>query len=183
MIGHKGGQLVHVIKQRSTISARHHLSYVATAVLLFSICLMGCERRVWENSLDSPDQLGLAVVDALNQKNIKKLNELRVQKQEYLSWIYPAFPKSSFSPDFAWSNLNKKCNIGMKRWIDQYGGRNLSFVNIRFDKPTENYDGFQLLRGTVLTLQNSVGEKAELKILGSVVLMKNRYKLLSYDDG
>lgn len=71
----------------------------------------------------------------------------------------------------------------MKRWINQYGGRNLSFVNIRFDKPTQNYDGFQLLRGTILTLQNPAGKKAELKILGSVVMMKNRYKLLSYDDG
>ncbi len=183
MIGHKDGQFVNVIKQRHTISARCHLSNVATALLLFSICLIGCERRVWENSLDSPDQLGLAVIDAINQKDIEKLNQLRVQKQAYLSWIYPAFPKSSFSPDFAWENLNKKCNIGMKRWINQYGGRNLSFVNIRFDKPTQNYDGFQLLRGTILTLQNPAGKKAELKILGSVVMMKNRYKLLSYDDG
>jgi len=71
----------------------------------------------------------------------------------------------------------------MQRWIDQYGGSNFSFVNIRFDKPAENYDGFQLLRGTVLTLQNPVGQKAELKILGSVVMMNNRYKLLSFDDG
>ncbi len=183
MIGHKDGQFVNVIKQRCTISTRRYLSNVATALILFSISLIGCERRVWENSLDSPNQLGLAVVDALNQKDIKRLNQLRVQRQTYLSWIYPAFPKSSYPPDFAWANLNKKCNIGMQRWISQYGGSNLSFVNIRFDKPAENYDGFQLLRGTVLTLQNPVGQKAELKILGSVVMMNNRYKLLSFDDG
>ena len=144
---------------------------------------MGCQHQVWKNSLDSPDHLGLVVVDALNQKDIVQLNELRVQREEYLSWIYPSFPKSNFSPDFAWSNLNKKCYVGMKRWINRYGGLNLSFVNIRFDEPTESYDGFQLLRGTVLTLQNSAGQKGELKILGSVVMMDNRYKLLSYDDG
>ena len=175
---------MHETKQRSTtISTRCYLSYAATAVLLFSSCLIGCERRAWENSLDSPDQLGLAVVDALNQKNIEKLNELRVQRKEYLSWIYPAFPKSNFPPDFAWSNLNKKCNVGMRRWINRYGGLNLNFVNIRFDKPTESYKGFQLLRGTVLTLKNSEGQELNLKILGSVVLNGNRYKLLSYDDG
>ena len=167
----------------TTISAGCYLSYIAIAVLLFSSSLMGCQRRVWENSLDSPDQLGLAVVDALNRKDIVQLNELRVQKKEYLSWIYPAFPKSGFPPDFAWSNLNKKCNVGMRRWIDRFGGITLSFVNIRFDKPTVSYDGFQLLRGTVLTLQNSAGQKGELKILGSVVMKGNRYKLLSYDDG
>ena len=103
---------------------------------------------------------------------------MRVQQKEYVSWIYPAFPKSNFPADFAWSNLNKKCNVGMKRWIVRYGGNNLSFVNIRFDKPTESYDGFQLFRGTVLTLQNSAGQKGELKILDSVVMKGNRYKLL-----
>lgn len=175
---------MHGTKQCSTtISAGCYLSYIAIAVLLFSSSLIGCKHQVWENSHDSPDQLGLAVVDALNQKDIEKLNELRVEKKEYLSWIYPAFPKSNFPPDFAWSNLNKKCNVGMKRWIDRYGGLNLSFVNIRFDKPTESYNGFQLLRGTVLTLQNSAGQKGDLKILGSVVMKGNRYKLLSFDDG
>ncbi len=183
MIGQRVGQRVHVTKHHLAFSTRCNLSYVATAVLLFSICLMGCERRVWENSLDSPDQIGLAVVDALNQKDIVKLNELRVQREEYISWIYPAFPKSNFKPDFSWSNLNKKCNVGMRRWIDQLGGLNLSFVSIRFDKPTVSYYGFQLLHGTVLTIQNSAGEKHELDILGSVVVKNKRFKLLSYDDG
>ncbi len=159
-----------------------YLSYIAAAVLLFSCSLIGCERRTWENSLDSPDQLGLAVIDALNRKDIVRLNALRVQRQVYLSWIYPAFPKSGFPPEFAWANLNKRCNIGMRRWIERYGGLDLKFVNIRFDEPTKIYEGFQLLRGTVLTLQNTAGQKQVLKILGSVVVKNNRCKLLSYDD-
>lgn len=143
---------------------------------------MGCQRQVWENSLDSPDRIGLAVVDALNLKDIEKLDQLRVQRKEYISWIYPAFPKSGFSSDFAWSNLNKKCRVGMRRWIERYGGLNLSFVNIRFNKPTRSYKGFQLLSGTVLTLKNSKGQKMELDILGSIIIKDNRCKLLSYDD-
>ena len=174
---------MHETKEYNHISVRCHLSYFATAVLLFSLCLIGCEWRTWENSLDSPDQIGLAVVDALNSKNIEKLNRLRVQRNEYINWIYPAFPKSNFPPDFAWSNLNKKCNIGMKRWIDCYGDLNLRFENIRFEKTNESYRGFQLLRGTVLTLQDTNGKELELNILGSIVVMNNRYKLLSYDDG
>ena len=169
-------------KRSTTISAWYDLSYIATAVILFSSCLMGCQHQVWENSLDSPDQIGLAVVDALNLKDIEKLDQLRVQRKEYISWIYPAFPKSGFSSDFAWSNLNKKCRVGMKRWIERYGGLNLSFVDIRFEKPTETYKGFQLKRGTILTLKNGKGQHKELEILGSVVVKGDRYKLLSYDD-
>ena len=162
----------------------------ASHILLIALCayssFVGCEKRVWKNSLDSPDQLGLAVVDALNRKDIEQLDRLRVQRQEYLDWIWPAFPASrppnNFPGDFAWSNLNKKCNIGMKKWIAYFGGHHLKFVDIRFDRPSETYEGFQLLRGTVLTLQNVAGEKRELKILGSVVVKNDRYKLLSYED-
>jgi len=163
-----------------------HAAYILLTVLFAYSSLVGCEKRVWENSLDSPDQLGLAVVDALNREDIEQLNRLRVQREEYLDWIWPAFPASrppnNFPGDFAWSNLNKKCNIGMKKWIAHFGGVNLKFVAIRFDRPKETYQGFQLLRGTVLTLQNVAGEKRELKILGSVVVKNDRYKLLSYED-
>ena len=66
--------------------------------------------------------------------------------------------------------------------MNRYGGQHLQFMSIRFDRPQENYDGFHLLRGTVLTLQNTAGEKQELEILGSVVVKNGRYKLLSYED-
>ena len=154
--------------------------------LLVYSSLIGCEKSVWKNSLDSPDQLGLAVVDALNNEDIEQLNLLRVQREAYFDWVWPAFPASrppnNFPGDFAWSNLNRKCNIGMQKWIVRYGGHNLKFVSIRFDRPPETYDGFQLLRGTVLTLQNAAGKKQELEILGSVVVKDERYKLLSYKD-
>lgn len=170
------------IRRFYTVSAVCCLSYIAIALILFSNSLMGCKHRVWENSLDSPDQLGLAVVDALNKKDIEKLNEYRVQRTEYLSWLLPAFPTNGFPPDFAWSNLNKKCNVGMRRCIDRFGGLTLSFVEIRFDKPPQTYDGFQLLRGTVLKLKDATGQELDLKILGSVVMKENGYKLLSYED-
>ena len=160
--------------------------YMLLAVLLIYSSSVGCEKPIWENSLDSPDQLGLAVVDALNRKDIEHLNRLRVQREEFLDWIWPEFPASrppsNFPGDFAWSNMNKKCNIGMKKWITHYGGDNLKYVGIRFERPQETYNGFQLLRGTILALQNAAGEKRDLKILGSVVAKNGRYKLLSYQE-
>ena len=163
-----------------------HISCLLLTVLLFYGSTVGCKKPIWEDSLDSPVQLGLAVVDALNNNDIEKLNRLRVQRKAYLDWIWPEFPASqppsNFPGDFAWSNLNKKCNVGMKKWIARYGGQNLKFVAIRFDESTETYKGFQLLRGTVLVLKNAAGEKGELRMLGSVVEKDKRYKLLSYED-
>ena len=136
--------------------------------------------------MDSPAALGHAVVDALNRGDINGLHRLRVTQDEYLSWIWPAFPASrppyNFTPDFAWSNLNKKCLLGASSWIEQYGSQNLTFVDMEFNRPTEAYKDFKLLRGTVLTIQKASGEKVELRILGSVVKKDNRYKLLSYEE-
>lgn len=172
--------------RRSSERTARIISYTLLAVLLVYSSSVGCEKPIWKNSLDSPDQLGLAVVDALNNKDIEQLNRLRVQREEFLGWIWPEFPASrppsNFPGDFAWSNMNKKCNIGMKKWVDRYGGGNLKFVAIRFDRPQETYDAFRLLRGTVLTLQNAAGEKRDLKILGSVIVKDDRCKLLSYED-
>ena len=166
------------------------ISYTLLVVLIVYGSAIGCEkpnRRGWVTQpLHSPDRLGLAVVDALNNKDIEQLNRLRVQREEFLDWMWPEFPASrppsNFPGDFAWSNMNKKCNIGMRKWIDHYGGRNLKFVSIRFVGPHKTYNAFQLLSGTALTLQNAAGEKRELYILGSVVVKDNRYKLLSYED-
>ena len=162
---------------------------VALGIILFVLLIasIGWHRiNAWEDSLDSPVALGQAIVDALNRRDIDGLHRLRVNRDEYLSWIWPAFPASrppyNFTTDFAWSNLNKKCIVGARSWIEQYGGQNLAFVDVEFDRPTEEYEGFKLLRGTVLTVQNVNGKKVELRILGSVVKKGNHYKLLSYED-
>ncbi len=160
------------------------LGIIPLIVLIVSI---GWQRKsAWEGSLTSPAALGHAIVDALNRGDIDALHQLRVNQDEYYSWVWPAFPASrppyNFTPDFAWSNLNKKCVLGASSWIEKYGSQNLAFVNMEFDRPTETYNGFKLLRGTVLTVQKPDGRKVELRILGSIVKKYNRYKLLSYED-
>ncbi len=157
--------------------------WMLIAATLICSGLLGCE-SAWKKHHDSPRQLCLAVVDALNRKDIEKMNGLRIQREEYLAWVWPAFPASrppsNFPGDFAWANLNKNCNIGMKKSMERYGGKNLTFVDIRFTKPTVSYDGFQLFRGTVLTLRNHDGKTVEPKILGAVIAKDNFYKFLSY---
>jgi hypothetical protein len=158
----------------------------ATCLIFIAILFMGCEKREGEQRLDSPEALGRAVVDALNRRDVNALHRLRVGKEEYLSWLWPAFPASrqsnGFPPDFAWSNLNKKCLMGVEKWSRMYGGQELSFVSLRFEKASEKYKGFRLLRGTTLIVKRPDGNQTELKILGSLVESAGRYKLLSYED-
>lgn len=155
-------------------------------LVLLIVSIGWIKKNSWAGSMDSQAALGQAVVDALNRGDIDGLHRLRVSRDEYLSWIWPAFPASrppyNFTANFAWSNLNKKCIFGTSSWIEEYGGQNLGFVGMEFDRPTEAYKDFKLLRGTVLTVQKASGKKVKLRILGSVVKKGNHYKLLSYED-
>ena len=100
--------------------------------------------------------------------------------------MWPEFPASgpphNYPEDFAWSNLDTKCSRAVRRLIKRYGENNLTFVGIGFDQPIEEYRGFQLLRGMVLTVRNNSGHQKTLKILGSVVEKDGRCKLLSYKE-
>lgn len=148
---------------------------------LFLLFTLGCAT---DDPTASPDALGKAVVAALNAGDPDALHALRVDKDTYSEKLYPSFPssKNNFTPDFAWQNLNKKCMVGVRKWVSRFGKKNYVFEGIRFERPQEFYDGFSLLRGTVLTVSTPEGEKRDLKILGSVVVREDRHILLSYDD-
>lgn len=156
--------------------------YILFLIALISISCSESSRL--GNSFRKPEDIGEAVVDALNNKNHALLHKYRVTKQEYLNYLWDSFSASKHWPkDYAWNNLNIHCIKGVNRWVNRYGGKELEFVSITFEKEPKTYDEFEILSGTVLTVKNNQGKEMVLPILGSVVKMDGRYKLLSYDEG
>ena len=155
-------------------------------LIILGLFLGWNKRDVWGGSFNSAAHIGQVCVDALNRGDTDALHRLRVNREEYLSWIWPEFPAArpprNFPGDFAWSNLNKQSVLGLEKWLRSYGGKDLTFVDIRFEKPTEKYNGFTLLRGSVLIVSNADGKTFELRNLGSVVEKTGRYKLLSFKE-
>lgn len=152
-------------------------------ILLFTSCGDSTLKRGYG---ETPEELGKAVVTALNAQSEDDLHRLRVDKDLYMNELWPAFqaqrPALNFTADFAWSNLDKKCRTGVSKWVRRYNEKNYEFVRIQFTEPTQTYDGFQLRRGTVLTVKTPDGKEHALRILGSVVEKERYYRLLSYDN-
>ena len=166
------------------------------SVFILCLLLLGCDEQKWSNPQESKEALGKAIVEALNYQHgketeddketlaqrMERLHQLRVTKEEYLSWILPAFPETHFPDNFVWENLDKKCLVGVRKWAQQYRDKDLEFVSINFEKKPASYDGFQLYRGTVLTVTDGNGQQFSLHILGSVIEKSGKCKLLSYQD-
>ncbi len=132
---------------------------------------------------ETPEELGRAVVVALNTKSAEQLFHLSVDKDQYIDELWPEFPQNpGFTGEFAWSNLNKRNLKGIPKWVRNYGGKNYDFVRIRFTRPTRDYKKFKLRGGTVLTVKTPEGDERDLHILGSIVEKERYYRLLSYDD-
>lgn len=156
-------------------------------IFLIALTIVACTNPTIKRGYgETPEDLGQAVVAALNAQSEEDLHSLRVDEEQYAKELWPEFPSSrpelNFTPEFAWGNMNKKCLQGVAKWIRLYGGKNYEFVRIQFTKPTQPYDTFKLRRGTILTIRTSDGEERDLRILGSVVEKEKYYRLLSYDD-
>lgn len=155
--------------------------------LCVSLTLLACTNPAIKRGYgQTPEELGQAVVEALNAKSEADLHRLRVDKEQYEKELWPEFPGSrpehNFTPNFAWGNMNKKCLKGVARWARIHGEKNYEFVRIQFTQPIQEYKSFKLRRGTRLTVRTPEGEELVLEILGSVVEKDNYYRLLSYDD-
>ena len=169
------------------------------SVFVLCFLLLGCDeqnKQKWSNPQESKEALGKAIVEALNYQHgketeddkeilaqrMKRLHQLRVTEEEYLGWILPVFPETHFPDNFVWEKLDKKCLVGVRKWAQQYNDKDLEFVSINFEKKPTSYDGFQLHRGTILTVTDRSGQQSSLHILGSVIEKSAECKLLSYQD-
>ena len=163
------------------------MKYATPICLYLFLSLLSCGNPTIKRGYgETPEQLGQAIVEALNAQSEEDLHRLRVDQEQYEKELWPEFPSSrpelNFTAEFAWGNMNKKCLVGVTKWVRLYGGKNYEFVRIQFNRPIQSYDTFTLRRGTLLTVRTPDGNERELRILGSVVEKDNYYRLLSYDD-
>ena len=68
------------------------------------------------------------------------------------------------------------------RLLKQFQNQKLEFVSLDFEQEPIPYEGFRLLRGTILSVKDDRGQVLRLDILGSVIEKSGEYKLLSYKD-
>ncbi len=84
--------------------------------------------------------------------------------------------------DFAWRLLDQKNIKGIRRAMEDYGGRKFSLVKVRFTRPAETFGELVAHKGTEVTVRDSTGAEFVLPIFGSILEDDGRFKLVSIKD-
>lgn len=151
--------------------------------ILISV-LASCQKRELANSCNSVDDLGREVLEAIKSKDIKKLDALRINRDEFKKYLWPEFPasKNNVPFDFAWDNLNGKTIKGMTRAITDFGGQDFELIYVTFEEKDEFYANFTIHTSALLNVAERSGHEKRLKFCGSIVERNGEFKLLSYRD-
>lgn len=123
---------------------------------------------------------------ALADRDAQQLYALMVTEREYREILYPAFPAShppiSASFETLWVLHYPDAYRGLERLIRVYGGREVRIVDVRFEKPDQDFVNFVLHEKSRVDAEIDGAREDDLRLFGSVFRVGREWKVLSYPD-
>jgi hypothetical protein len=118
-------------------------------------------------------------LEAVEAGDTARMNAMRVTEYEHNELLWPSFPASrpefNMPIDFAWQNLDRHSRRDAARVAHDYAGEDLTLLNISCHEGVTEYETFRVHGNCWLMLEEY---PAEVKMLGSIVEMGGRFKLI-----
>ena len=134
----------------------------------------------------SLDDLLLTLEVALAKQDTARLFDLMITEREYREILYPAFPAAhppiNASFETLWVTHYPDALRGLRRVLRDYGGRDARILNVRFDKPDQDFVNFVLHQTSRVDAEIDGVREDDLRLFGSVVRVGDQWKVLSYPD-
>lgn len=135
----------------------------------------------------SVDELLREFVAALEAKDGKALEALRVDETEYRKIIMPGSVKpgqppqklSAAADQYFWESLDTKSLYGGRALLAGYGGRQYRVTGVKWRKGIGEYAWFRCYDRLELTMVDDTGEEHVLET-GSVADVDGRFKFISF---
>lgn len=158
-------------------------------VLALSIMVAACSDNpvLLRGGGDSPEQLIQFALDKLAANHESGLDSLTITRYEHDSLLIPQMPigqapKELTDLNMAYVMMRRTNMKGLRRALDEYGGRQYKLKKVEFPKPLEVYGTFTVYRETLVTVSDSAANEFVLPIFGSIVSDGSRYKLAAFID-
>lgn len=161
------------------------VSAVLGAVLLAPACSRPRDAsRSLSQTFESPLRLAEAVLDGLARRDVAALEGLPLTETEFRTVIWPELPSSrpavNLPVDYAWRDLHYKNRGHLNALVQRVGGRRLTLVRVEFAGDTTSYETFVVRRKTVVVARDGGGTEQRLRLFGSILERRGRFKLFSY---
>lgn len=135
------------------------------------------------NAQSSPEAVTREFLKALAAKDITKLRQLRITKDEFCQFVWPELPSSkiqNLSCDFAWDQATLRSEGRLYDLLSRHGGKRYEMVSVRFPKGVDTYPGYKILKETQLVIKDESGSQQEVRLFGSMLEMNGQFKLFSF---
>lgn len=109
---------------------------------------------------------------------------MALSETEFREVIWPrlpaARPERNIPWDYVWKDIRQKSRSGLVRLLATHGGRRYQLLAIQTRGHSRRYDGFEVARATELLVRDQRGQERRLRLFGSIVHARGRYKVFSY---
>ncbi len=146
----------------------------------------GCGRSpALEWGLESPRAVAEAVVAALDARDVRALERLSVNEQEFRQLVWPrqpaARPERNIPWEYAWKSLAARSRHQLKGRLSEWArGQRFTVVGLTFAGETTDYGAYRVHRRSVVTLRDAAGRLETMRVFGSLIEQGGRYRVFSY---
>jgi hypothetical protein len=153
------------------------------AILSFAI---GCGRSpALDWGLESPQAVAEAVVAALDARDVRALERLSVNEQEFRRLVWPrqpaARPERNIPWEYAWRSLAGRSRFQLRGRLSEWVHDNrFTVVGLTFAGETTDYRDYRVHRRSVVTVRDAAGRLETIRIFGSLIEQGGRYRVFSY---
>ena len=131
----------------------------------------------------SPEALARQFLKAVAAKDLTKLRQMRITKDEFCQSVWPELPSSriqNLSCDFAWDQATLRSEGGLYDLLPRHGGKRYELVSVRFPKGVDTYPSYKILKEPQLVVKDESGRQEEVRLFGSMLEMNGQFKLFSF---
>ncbi len=156
------------------------LVLIGTALALLASCSRSAPLA---HTLDSPEAVASAVLDAYALGNRDRLMDLALSEQEFADHVWPdlpaARPERNLPLAYVWGDLNQKSQASLSVLLAGHRGRRYTLLSHRFKGRTA-YASYTVHREAVFVVRDVDGLERELRLCGSMIEQDGRWKVFSY---
>lgn len=151
-------------------------------IVVVVVACTGCSRPL-PNSQATREDLAVAVLDAIANRDAEALRRLAIDEAEFREHVWPELPASrperNMPFSYVWTDLKTKSDAGLDGVLAEHGGRRHELRRVRFKGATQ-YESFVVHRDSLVDIRDSEGRDRSLQLFGSVLEKDGRFKVFSY---